>query len=140
MATPASHIDPMTGMFEALAERVAEKMMQRIQPLVEDLQPGLDKFENDLGIDPTRLYTQQEVADILGTSKKTVSRLTEEDLPKVRRIGSSIGYYGINVLCYIHKLPPVDTEAMTRQFRERLLNERPKIQSLPINTRKQRVF
>ena len=96
--------------------------------------------ELDLGIKPGELYEQKDVATFLNTTIKVISRIPEDELPRVRRIGRGIAYYGINILCYIHRLTPIDTEAITRQMREQLLGEAPKVKPLKIQSKKQRIF
>lgn len=140
MASSAQHIDPLFGLTEAIADHIAQKVTQRIRSVIDKAAVDRSELENDLGIEPGRIYTQREVAGFLGASIKSVSRIPELELPRVRRIGSSIGYFGVNVLCYVHKLPPVDTESVAKSFRERLLNERPKIHSMPSTGKKKRVF
>ena len=40
--------------------------------------------------------------------------------------GSGVGFRGINVLCYMHGLPPIDIAAAVERYRRRLLDERPR--------------
>lgn len=90
-----------------------------------------EKPLDDLGIDPMRAYTVKEVAQMLGTKRvASVYEIPEEELPRVKRIGSHLGFLGINVLCYMHGLPPVDVAALVERYRERLIQDRPKVQPL----------
>ena len=78
-----------------------------------------------------RAYTVKEVAQMLGTKRiASVYEIPEEELPRVKRIGSHLGFLGINVLCYMHGLPPVDVAALIERYRERLIQDRPKVQPL----------
>ena len=91
------------------------------------------------GIIPGKVYSTKEVARILGTNRvESVSQIPEELLPSVRRLGNRKGFMGINILCYIHELDPVDTKALTEQLKQEYMQSaRPKIK--PINPGPERV-
>ncbi len=55
----------------------------------------------------------------------SVYEIPEDELPRVRRIGSKVGFLGINVLCYMHALEPVDVADAVERYRQKLLDERP---------------
>ena len=77
---------------------------------------------------PLRAYSAEEVAEILGTTRiNSIYEIPASELPRVRRVGRAVGYLGINMLCYMHGLPPVDVAGAVEAFRERLLDERPSV-------------
>lgn len=78
-----------------------------------------------VGFDPMRAYTAQEVADLLSVHVNSVYLIPEDELPRVRRINKDYGYLGINVLCYMHRRPPIDLERSIEDYRSRILNDRP---------------
>ena len=114
--------DPFLAFIETLKEAIIAGVVER---LISEIQrPTLDL--NDLGIAPLRAYSAEEVAEILGTTRtNSIYEIPERDLPRVRRVGRTVGYLGINVLCYMHGLKPVDVAGAVEQFRARLLDERP---------------
>ncbi len=114
--------DPFTAYIEKVKEAIIVGVVERLQ---QDLQrPTLNL--NDLGIAPLRAYSAEEVAEILGTTRiNSIYEIPERELPRVRRVGRAVGYLGINVLCYMHGLKPVDVAGAIEQFRARLLDERP---------------
>ena len=129
MNQPNSHIDPMSGMFDALAERVAGRLEEKLRQLVGDHQAGL--LENT-GLNLMKVYSPQEVCEILGTERvESIYAISQEELPRVKRLGTRIGYLGINLLCYIHNLPPIDMESVVKAYRDRLMSEAPTVR--PIN-------
>jgi len=77
--------------------------------IAESIEKSFAASENTL--DWHRLYTAEEVAALLGLSRKrTVYDIPEHDLPR-RWVGpqrGSLRFYGLDILCYIHQLPPVD--------------------------------
>lgn len=124
----APHIDPMQSMFDALADRVADKLEARLRPLVAS-QP-IDLLDT-AGLELMRVYSVKEAARLLGTNRiESVYAIPEDELPRVKRIGSRIGFLGINLLCYMHQVPPVDMQAAIEAFRERIINERPTIKPI----------
>ena len=128
MVQPPEHIDPLASMFEQFAERAADKLEERLRPLIEVQRAGLLQ---EAGIDLIKAYSPQEVAELLGTNRiESVYAIPADELPRVRRIGSRIGYLGINVLCYMHGMPPVDMEAVLESYRERLMKEAPNVLAL----------
>ena len=65
------------------------------------------------------------MAELLGTRRlASIYEIPEDELPRVRRIGRAVGFLGINVLCYMHSLAPVDVAGAIETFRERLMQER----------------
>ncbi len=128
MTTTERHTapDPARDPFTAYIEKVKEAIIAGVvERLISEIQrPTLDL--NDLGIAPLRAYSAEEVAEILGTTRtNSIYEIPERDLPRVRRVGRTVGYLGINVLCYMHGLKPVDVAGAVEQFRARLLDERP---------------
>ena len=128
MSQPAQHIDPGAAFVEAIAQRTAEIMLERLQgrgaaPAVRDLEAlGME------GLDLMRAYSAKEVAALLGTQRvDSVYEISEDELPRVRRVGAHIGFLGINVLCYMHGLPPVDMAAAIEAYRAKLENDRPTV-------------
>ena len=125
MKAPPGHtaLDPTRDPFietlkEAIIAGVVERLISEIQ------RPTLDL--NDLGIAPLRAYSAEEVAEILGTTRtNSIYEIPERDLPRVRRVGRTVGYLGINVLCDMHGLQPVAVAGAVERFRARLLDERP---------------
>ena len=118
----------MANMFEQLAERVADIVCERLEIAVQ--KPAYEIPELD-GIDLMRAYSAKEVAYLLGTERiESVYNICETDLPRVKRIGSRIGFLGINVLCYMHGLKPVDMKSAIEHYREKLEQERGTVLSM----------
>lgn len=124
--------DPFSLAFAGMAEQIAQRvfeMMQARQPST-----ATDILNAPGGIEPMRVYTAEEVAELLRTGldghdnarAAAVYRIDKRDLPRVRRVGTKIGFLGINVLCYMHGLPPVDMEQLIEDYRAKLMAERPR--------------
>jgi len=129
--SPTPNDSLISGLADLVAMRVCEMLKERTAPSADLLNlPG--------GIEPMRVYTAEEVAELLRTgmdgreraSIESVYRIDRRDLPRVRRIGTKIGFLGINILCYMHGLEPVDMEHIIEQYRARLMDERPKVKPL----------
>ena len=89
-------------------------------------------LENDLGIELMRAYSAKDVAHFLGTERvQSVYEIPGAELPAVRRIGSNKGYLGINILCYMHGLKPVDMKSAIEGYRKKLMDERPRVVPMP---------
>ena len=126
MAPPDRHItpDPLTAYVEQVKEDIIAGVVERLQQAVPTPSAPLDL--SAMGLDPLRAYSAKEVAEMLGTSRvASVYEIPEDELPRVRRIGSAVGFLGINVLCYMHSLEPIDVAGALERYRERLLDERP---------------
>ena len=106
---------------EAFAEAIAAKMPQ---------QDPIELSFEELGIEPMKLYTAAEVAHFLGCHKVSVYQIPEAELPKQRRAGTGVGYYGINVLLYQNGMPPVDLTKRLEEYREALMRDRPAVKPL----------
>lgn len=106
---------------DAIADAVVAKM-----PNHEPLEIKLD----DLGVVPMRVYTAKEAADLLGSHVSSIRQIPEEELPKHRRAGKGIGYYGINILLYQNGLPPIDIRASLEAYRQALMRDRPSVSPL----------
>lgn len=118
--------DPFGSAFShlarSIAEQVAEQVRRSLQPAV--AAPALDFAALD--IHPMRAYSASEVASFLGTEREqSIYEIPADLLPRVRRIGRNVGFLGINVLCYMHGLPPVDVPAAIEMFRTRVVQDRP---------------
>lgn len=92
---------------------------------------------NDLGLELLKPYSIQEVAAFLGSDAETVRRIPAEVLPTVKRIGNRKGILGINILCYMHELLPVNYEDIAVNQRERILYEGSKVDSMSAAPHKQ---
>jgi len=126
MSQAGKHIaNPFDAFFASLNDQLDE-----IKSMVTaSARPALPA--GDLGIELGRAYSPKEVAHLLGTSRtKSVYEIPEEELPRVRRIGSGIGFLGINVLCYMHGMPPVDMQSVIEGYRETLMKSAPKIKHI----------
>ena len=122
MAPPDRHTAP--DRLTAYVEQVKEDMIAGVAGLLSDRRPTLDLDE--LGIVPLRAYSAEEVAELLGVARtNSIYEIPETELPRVRRIGRAVGYLGINILCYMHSLEPVDVAGAVEAFRARLLDDRP---------------
>ena len=126
MSATNQHSGPLGLALKAIVqEAVAEALEQHdatrpAAPAVEDLQ----RFA-DLGLEPLRVYTAKEVARLLGTTRvASIYEIPEEELPRARRIGSGVGFLGLNVLCYVQGRPPVDLDALIDRYRDRLMQDR----------------
>ncbi len=124
MAPPDRHTTP--DHLTTYVEQVKEDIIAGVADLLSEMRPALDLHE--LGIVPLRAYSAEEVAELLGVARtNSIYEIPETELPRVRRIGRAVGYLGINVLCYMHSLPPVDVAGAVEAFRARLLDERPSV-------------
>ena len=122
MAPPDRHTAP--DRLTAYVEQVKEDIIAGVADLLSEMRPTLDLHE--LGIVPLQAYSAEEVAELLGTTRtNSIYEIPETELPRVRRVGSSVGYLGINILCYMHSLPPVDVAGAVEAFHARLLDDRP---------------
>lgn len=130
----------MAGFADAFAKQIANALSQDIRSIITELQTS--KMFTNSRIDLQKVYTAQEVAGILGTKRKeSVYEIPQSELPRVRRVGKHFGYLGINVLCYMHSLPPVDMKATIESYRERLKQERTTVIPLrPVKKGKTRVL
>ena len=123
-AAPSAFVLVPSGAFDELKQMVAQLVTRAPAPAV-DL-PAL-------GLDPMRAYSAKEVADILGIKRvASVYEIPDDELPRVKRVGTSIGFLGINVLCYMHGLPPVDVAAAVEAYRQRLIQDRPSVKPLRV--------
>lgn len=119
-----------------MADRVTESLPGVVQALL-SVAPE--------GINPWRAYPTKEAAVFLGLDPSTLSKISEHELPR-ERVGPSRGsvvYFGINILCYLVGLEPVDVKALVEQLRSDLLREarRPsKVQSLPKSRDRTRIL
>ena len=114
-----------------MEERIIAGVIERLgqtppaQSMLQDLSSA--DVRSALGLDPLRAYSAKEVAEMLGTTRvASVYEIPENELPRVKRIGSTVGFLGINVLCYMHSLDPMDVAGAVERYRERLLDERPR--------------
>ncbi|MEZ4699265.1 MAG: hypothetical protein R2834_02955 [Rhodothermales bacterium] len=122
------HTDPAGAFYEAIADVVVRKLMEEIGRASLGGEPtdglAIEKL-GGRGLDLMRAYSAKEVAELLGTSRvESVYEIPENELPRVRRIGKSFGYLGINVLCYMAGRPPVDIDAAIEEYRKRLTEGR----------------
>ena len=117
--------------FEAMMSNVVDQAAQRfLIQIQQNAQLSSSILDSD-SINLMRAYTAREVAQMLGINRvASVYEIPENELPRVRRIGTSIGFLGINVLCYMHGQPPVDMGAAIEQYRDRLMKDRPNIRAL----------
>ena len=117
----------MSGFFEKLRDDIVEGVAARLQGAHRQSAEDLEA----LGIEPMRAYSARETARLLGTRRvASVYEIPEDELPRVRRIGSGVGFLGINILCYMHGLPPLDMEAAIEQYRQHLIQDRPTVRAL----------
>ena len=124
MPSPDQHTapDPLTAYVEQVKEDIIAGVVERLRQTTPS--PPLDLAA--LGLDPLRAYSAKEVAEMLGISRvASVYEIPEDELPRVRRIGSAVGFLGINVLCYMHSLEPVDVAGALERYRKLLLDVRP---------------
>lgn len=117
----APQIDPLTSFVESLVDTLSANLEVRLKPLM--LEPT-ELLSTHSTIELLKPYTAKEVAALLGVRRvESIYEIPLEDLPRVKRIGSSIGYLGINVLCYMLSLPPVDMQAIVEQYKAQLNEE-----------------
>lgn len=123
MANAQQNTDPFAGLTEAVAERAADILEARLKPLL--IQSQTSTLFEQSALQLMHVYTAKEVAVILNVNRKeSIYEIPEQELPRVRRIGKHFGYLGINVLCYMHNLPPIDMHAAIEGYRHRLTKER----------------
>lgn len=117
--------DTEHSFIDAIAEAVAAKLRVDLKrPTVQ-----LD----DLGIEPMRVYSVADAAHLLSCSPTAVRQIPESELPKVRRVGTGIGYLGINIMLYSHEIPPIDMTVVLEEYRAALLRDRPAVEALHPN-------
>ena len=123
-ALPPASQDPFTAYFEKMKEAIIAGVVERLGQTSPAHPAPLDLPA--LGLDLFRAYSAKEVAQLLGIKwVASVYEIPDDELPRVRRIGKKVGFLGINVLCYMHALEPVDVAGALERYRERLLDERP---------------
>lgn len=92
----------------AIVTAAVADVLATMAPPAEGAAPAADG-----GIVPTRVYTAEEAADVLGLSRKqTMFEIPEAELPR-RRIGPRRGatrFLGCDLLRYVLGLPPCDDE------------------------------
>lgn len=103
-----------TAAFDELVRKMDQLLNERNASL-----PDVDA----LGMEPLRAYTVKEAAHLLGVTVSSVYKIPETELPRVRRNGTAVGFLGINLLCYMHQMPPVDVAGLVERMRRRLLAE-----------------
>lgn len=120
--------------FAAAFGQMAEQIARRVYEMMQEDKPAPAALTDDTGsIQPMRIYTADEVAEFLRVgmdgreqaSADSVYRIDQNELPRVRRNGNRVGYLGINILCYIHSLPPVDVAAEVQRMRDQLMSAKP---------------
>lgn len=133
-------LDPFALMVEQIVSRVGNEFENRLQSTLSNIQAV--QLLDSSKLEPMKAYSAEEVAGWLGINRvESVYEIPNDELPRVRRIGRNIGYLGINVLCYMHNLPPVDIRAVTEGYRDRLMQERPNVIPLhPHSEEKTRVL
>ena len=125
MTTNRSNDEMLGNPFASTFEDLKTSILDGVAALLKNRTPELLDFAA-LGIDPLHAYKAKEVAKMLGTKRVAdVYGISEDELPRVRRGGTAFGYLGINILCYMHRLPPVDIAASIERHRRQLLDERP---------------
>ena len=124
-----------------------DQARQIISSAVSAALAGLSPVKDKSGIEPMKVYSYKSTAEILDTPIKSVYNIPEDELPRVRRAGSSVGFLGIQLLRYIHGLDPINTEKMVDELSEVVKEQleatavRTKITPMPKSRgRKTRVF
>ena len=113
---------PEISFINAIAEAVAAKLRRDLErPTI-----ALD----DLGVELMRVYDVRDTARLLSCSEAAVRHIPEAELPKARRVGTGIGYLGINIMLYSHGLPPIDMTSVLEEYRRSLLRDRPTVEAL----------
>lgn len=115
---------------ETFIDELASKLAEKI-PRPQPIELSFD----ELGIEPLKAYTAKEAAHFIGSHQTSVYEIPEAELPKVRRVGTGVGYLGINILLYVHGLPPVDLKRRLEEYREALMRNRSAVK--PLNPGKQ---
>lgn len=118
---------------ESFVNSIAEAVAARI-PASQSVELAFD----DLGIEPMKLYTAEETAHVLGCHVTSVRQLSAAELPKQRRVGKGIGYYGINILLYQNEMPPINMTGWLEDYREALMRDRPVLGELRSDERERR--
>ena len=82
MARPATHIDPMSGMFEHLAHRLADIVCDHIDQKLE-ARPA-SSTDHITMIEPgKRFFTAKELSERWDLSKQRIYAIPEQDLPAI---------------------------------------------------------
>lgn len=119
----STHTSPFEAAFadmlQAAAEHAARTVLAELRPAAQPSPLALD----DLGLEPMRAYTAREAARLLGITENSIYKIDEAELPRVRRNGTAIGFLGIHIIGYMHRLPPVDVAGCVERMRARLLEQ-----------------
>ena len=125
--------DPLVAL-KHIAEWMANELIEKMNTALPSSTP-LPAVEV-LPVDPSKIYTAKEVAEIFGIDRvATIYDIPQDELPRVRLNSRRYGYWGINILCYMSGQTPVDIEAIIKGHKDRLKKEHPNI--MPIGTKKE---
>jgi hypothetical protein len=108
--------DPLTQMMESFRDEVLEGVRSIVRS--EEARPA----PTDGSLDPFRLYTAREAADVLGLDRATMYDIPESELPRCR-VGPARGstrWMGADLLAYARSLDPVDYESVLEEVRSEL--------------------
>jgi len=113
------HSNPFAEMEERIVAGVTARLVEAVAL---EQQPAEMDFAA-MGLEPLRAYTVGEAAHLLGIAEGSVYKIPPNELPRVRRNGTAIGFLGINILCYMHQAEPVDVAGLLERMRRRLTEE-----------------
>lgn len=103
MPNAANHIDPMAGMFDALAERVAAVVIDRMDGALQASSEKANLSGIELSIHPDRFYSAKELASRwFGGRVQSVHEISPMELPR-KKVGASRGkslFYGLDIMRY----------------------------------------
>ena len=110
-------MEQLTAIIEQLKKDVATAVAEKLRPLLSQ-----SEVPAETELDPFRLYTVAEAADILGLDRATMYEIPEAELPRCN-VGPARGatrWMGADLLAYARGAAPIDYEVVLDELREEL--------------------
>jgi hypothetical protein len=107
----------LTKLIEQLADDIATAVAEKLRPLL-----SRAEVPAETELDPFRLYTAAEAADVLGLDRATMYEIPEAELPRCN-VGPARGatrWMGADLLAYARGADPIDYEAILGDLRDAL--------------------
>lgn len=109
-------MEQLTAIIEQLKKDIATAVAEKLRPLLSQSVPA------ETELDPFRLYTAAEAADILGLDRATMYEIPDAELPRCN-VGPARGatrWMGADLLAYARGADPIDYEVALDELREEL--------------------
>jgi hypothetical protein len=110
-------MEQLTAIIEQLKKDVATAVAEKLRPLL-----SRPEVPAETELDPFRLYTAAEAADVLGLDRATMYEIPEAELPRCN-VGPARGatrWMGADLLAYARGADPIDYEVVLDELREEL--------------------